>query len=87
MTEESMIAAARLFAAAIEHMQEGYDWDGCDLQATCKKVGLTKERLYDPATDQGLEASNGDIVWVPAAEGQALLNLARAQANLENARG
>lgn len=87
MTDESMIAAARLFAAAIGHMQEGYDWDGCDLQATCKKVGLTKERLYDPTTDQGIEASDGDMVWVPTAEGQALLNLARAQANLENARG
>ena len=79
MTDETMIAAARLFAAAIEHMQEGYDWDGCDLQAACKKVGLTKERLYDPATDQGLEASDGDMVWVPTAEGQALLDLARAQ--------
>ena len=79
MTDESMIAAARLFAAAIEHMQEGYDWDGRDLQATCKKVGLTKERLYNPATDQGLEASDGDMVWVPTAEGRALLDLARAQ--------
>ena len=56
-----MIAAARLFAAAIEHMQEGYDWDGCDLQATCKKIGLTKERLYDPANDFGIEA--GTVTW------------------------
>jgi hypothetical protein len=82
-----MIAAARLFAAAIEHMQEGYDWDGCDLQATCKKIGLTKERLYDPANDFGIEASDGDMVWVPTAEGQALLDFARAQGSLENACG
>lgn len=87
ITKESIIAAARLFAAAIELMQEGYDWDGCDLQNTCKKLGLTKERLYNPATDDGIEASEGDIVWVPTPEGQELLKLARAQVNLENARG
>ncbi len=71
-------AAAKFFAAAIEHMQEGYDWDGADLQETCKRLGLTRERLYDPATDTGMDASEGDIVWVPSAKGQELLKLARS---------
>jgi len=72
------VAAAKFFAAAIEHMQEGYDWDGADLGETCKKLGLTRERLYDPDTDSGMDASDGDIIWVPTEEGQALLDLARA---------
>lgn len=75
---EAAIAGARLFAAAIEHMNEGYDWDGCDLQDACKKAGLTYERLYDPATDEHMGAEEGDTVWVPTEAGKRLLAIARS---------
>jgi hypothetical protein len=75
--DTTIIAAAKLFAAAVDHMQEGYDWDGSDLQEICKKSGLIKERLYNPKTDSGMDASEGDIVWEPTSEGQELLKMAR----------
>lgn len=73
-----IVAAAKLFASAIEHMNEGYDWDGHDLQVACKKAGLTFERPYNPETDDGIDAEDGDIIWVPTEAGKRLLTLARA---------
>lgn len=76
--EQDAIAAARFFAAAINHMQEGFDWDGCDLQDTCKKLGLTYTRPYDAETDSHMDAEDGDLVWVPTVAGTRLLALARS---------
>lgn len=71
-------AAATLFQEAIQHMQDGWDWEGWELQATCLKAGLTYERPYNPETDHGMDAEVGDSVWVPTDAGKRLLVLARA---------
>jgi hypothetical protein len=77
MGDETMIALAKFFTAAFEHMLEGYDWDGCDMQAAMRQSGLTYERLYDPATDEDIDACEGDMIFVLTETGKAVRALAR----------
>ena len=84
-TVADVLALSRFFAAAMENMRDGWDWDGLDMQETAKKAGLIYERLYDPETDAGMDADVGDPVWVVTEAGAAALALSRQ--NEEKANG
>jgi hypothetical protein len=72
------VAGAKFFDAAFEQMIESFDWDGCDMQAAAKKAGLIYEREYDPVTDEGMDAEEGDTVFVLTDVGKGLLSLLQA---------
>ena len=78
------LALSRFFAAAMENMRDGWDWDGLDMQETAKKAGLIYERLYDPETDAGMDADVGDPVWVVTKAGAAALALSRQNEEKDN---